>query len=210
MTTKTVNLYTFNELTPSAKEKAREWWRECEAQTFGSFGDLTEPAETVAKILGISFKTHSVRTMGGKDRYEPNIWWLLEARGQGASFEGTYSYAKGSAKTIASEFPTDTELNRIARELANLQKKYAYRLGCVITADRRSVHKYGMEVELENYGDGVKEDDAATLLELMRDFADWIFKGLQEEWEYRMSDDNVDDSIEANEYTFTSDGSRED
>ena len=54
MTTKTINLFTFDELSDKAKEHAREWWRECEAQDFGGHGELNEPIETAAKLLGIS------------------------------------------------------------------------------------------------------------------------------------------------------------
>lgn len=212
MTTKTVNLYQFNELTDAAKEKAREWWRECEAQDFGAHGELTESFETAGRLLGIEFKQHEVRLMGGGTRSEPNIWWSLHVQGSGASFAGRYSYAKGSVKAIRSEYPEDVELNRIAKELASLQKKYRYSLTAVISTDSRevAVHKYSMDVDLDNYGDGVKEEDAKALLELMRDFADWIYKGINEEYDYRMTEENVDDAIRANEYTFLGTGERED
>lgn len=43
---------------------------------------------------------------------------------------------------------------------------------------------------------------------LMRTFADWIYDGLRQEYDYRMSDESVDDSIRANEYEFTETGKR--
>ena len=45
----------------------------------------------------------------------------------------------------------------------------------------------------------VSVDEAVT--QLMRDFADWIYKQLETEYDYRMSDENVDESIR-NEYEF--------
>jgi hypothetical protein len=60
----------------------------------------------------------------------------------------------------------------------------------------------GRDVEIES------TEDEKELLKLMRDFADWIFHGLREEYEYQMSDESVDETLEANEYEFTADGKR--
>lgn len=206
MTTKTVNLYEFHELSDSARSKARDWWRECENQDFGAHGELNESAEDAAKLLGITFRRHDVGLMGGGQRSEPNIWWQLHVQGSGASFEGTYSYAKGCLKAVMNEWPTDTALHQIARDLVTLQKKYRYQARCTITSDSRSVHKYSMDVE----ADGLADDDATALLETMRDFADWIYKRIEAEYDYRMTDENVDDAIRTNGYTFTADGRRDD
>jgi hypothetical protein len=150
--------------------------------------------------------------MSGKTRYEPDIYWQLHSQGSGASFEGTYSYIKGSVKAIGHEFPTDIELNRIAGELSKLQKPFGYQLTAAITRSGREVHKYCMDVEAYNKnGDVVMDGSAGSdILDLMRDFADWIFDGINQEYEYRMSDECVDDAMQANEYTFTVDGKRED
>ena len=40
------------------------------------------------------------------------------------------------------------------------------------------------------------------LLDLMRDFARWIYKGLEEEYDYRLSDENIDERIGHGEYQF--------
>ena len=42
--------------------------------------------------------------------------------------------------------------------------------------------------------------------DLLRSFADWIYRQLKEEYEYRMSDENVDESIRINEYEFDENG----
>jgi hypothetical protein len=211
MITKTVNLYSFDELSPKAKERAREWWREIEAQYFGAHGELYEPAETVAKMLGIEFKTHAVKLMDGGTRHEPNIWWQLHVQGSGAAFEATYRYAKGSVKAVKGEFPKNTKLHRIAEELATLQKKYKYQLSAGIDTNSREVHSYAMSLGWTEAGNKeVSEEDQETLLGLMRDFADWIFDFINADYDYRMEDDNVDESIRINEYTFTANGKRED
>lgn len=211
MKTKTVNLYQFDELSDTAKEKARQWWRECESQEFGSFGELTESAETAAKLLGIEFGRHDIPLHGGGQRREPKVWWQLHVQGSGASFEGDYGYARGSAQNIRKEFPTDTTLHAIADGLQRIQKRYAYKIEARIQTNSREVHKYAMSVDavLPN-ANMLGENDENALLELMRDFADWIYKNISDEWDYRMADENVDDSMRANEYYFTEDGQRDD
>ncbi len=209
--TVTITLYEFDELSAKAKEKARDWWRECEAQTFGAHGDLYEPYETAARLLGIEFKQHGVPLMNGKTRNEPAIYWELHVQGSGASFAGTYYYAKGAARAIRAEFSADTPLLGIAQGLQDLQKKHGYALTATITQNGSYTHKYTMS--LEGYDASGNECDTATseaLLGLMREFADYIYKGIQDEYDYRMSDENVDDAITANEYTFRADGERSD
>lgn len=40
----------------------------------------------------------------------------------------------------------------------------------------------------------------------MRAFADWIYRQLETEYDYQNSDEQVDESIIANEYEFTEEG----
>ena len=211
MKTIEVNLYEFDELSDAAKEKARDWWRQCEAETFGHHGELFDDTERIAEILGITFERHNVPLMGGSKRSEPNIRWQLHVQGSGASFSGRYAYGKDSVKQIMQYAPNDRELHRIARELQQIQRHYSHKLTARITTDGREVHKYAMDLEaFKDNGDYANDADTQDLLELMRDFADWIYAMLQQEWEYRMSDENVDESIRINEYTFRENGKRSD
>lgn len=209
MTTKTINLYEFSELSDAAKKKAREWWRDCERSDFGAHGELTEPAETAGKLLGITFAT------GGGSRYEPKIYWDIGCtQGSGASFEGSYEYVKGAEKALRAEFGGDSgeTLARIARNLQALQRRYRYHLTAKITTSGNYTHEYAMDVEVcDASGNEIdSQDDAREVLELMRDFARWIHAGILVEYESRMTDEYVDDAITANEYTFTESGERED
>lgn len=42
----------------------------------------------------------------------------------------------------------------------------------------------------------------------MRDFADWIYERLSDEYDYQTSDSAVEETIRANEYEFDEDGER--
>ncbi len=206
MTQVTITLYHFDELSDKAKDKAREWWRELEAQDFGGFGELYESAEDAAKILGIEFRTHEVPLHGGGKRSEPNISWQLHTQGSGACFEGYYSYSREAVKRIKAEFPQAEVLHRIAAGLQTLQKSNRYQLTAQVSTHGSGVHSNTMDAEV--YRDGSQASDEVTeqVLGLMRDFADWIYEYIRHEYEYRMSDENVDDAIRVNEYTFRADG----
>ena len=44
------------------------------------------------------------------------------------------------------------------------------------------------------------------MIELLRDYMHWIYKRLNAESDYMMSDEAITETIEANEYEFTVDG----
>ena len=50
------------------------------------------------------------------------------SQGDGASFEGQYSHARGAARAIRAHAPKDEELHRIADELQAVQKRNFYQL----------------------------------------------------------------------------------
>ena len=200
-------VFKFEELSDTAKETARQWWRDCENNDFGASGFEFEPAETAAKILGIEFNSNTIKLMDGSARQEPDIRFSgFSSQGDGASFTGYYYYAKGCSKAIRAEFPTDKVLQAIADGLTALQRKHGYKLAAKITQSGHCVHQYTMYAEVENDERGVSNESADELQNLLRDFAGWIYKGLEAEYDWRMSDAQVDESIEANGYEFTENG----
>lgn len=212
MRTVEVKLYQFDELSDKAKEEAREWYRQGESEEFGGFGELYEPAETAAALLGIEFDYRTVELMKGT-RQEPAISWSgFSSQGDGASFVGRYAYKKGCSKSVRSEFGTDIALWAIADGLTAIQRKHGYKLSVRVIQSGRYFHKYTMDIELTAphylYSSDEFEDVEKALLELMRDFAQWIYDGLQAEYDYRMSDENVDEAIRGNEYDFRENGRR--
>lgn len=99
----TITTYSFDELSDKAKEKAREWFRS--GDDFSIYAeDVVADAKAIGKIMGIDIK----------DVYYSGFW----SQGDGASFTGRWAYKNGSVKVIKSYAPQDTELHRIAAELA--------------------------------------------------------------------------------------------
>ena len=208
--TKEYTVYKFEELSDRAKERARDWWRGCENSDFDT-EFMYDDFERVAEILGVSFKVRHIPLMNGKTRPEPTIWWSgFSSQGDGACFEGSYAYAKGSQKAIRDYAPKDERLHRIADDLAAAQRPYFFKLVATATHSGHYYHSGCMSVEVTHADDSYRGVEWEGIQQALRDFADWMYRQLEAEYEYRMSDENVDDSIEANEYTFDEDGNRED
>lgn len=214
---KEYTVYKFEELSDDAKERARDWWRTTENQDF-NVDYLYEDFQRMAGILGITIDTHPVKLMGGGTRYEPVIYWSgFSSQGDGACFEGSYAYKPGALKALKAEIggesKGDKELIRIATELQKIQRRYFYKINASMQHRGYYYHSGCMAVNVENWqGDyaTVADDDSDDIVQLMRDFADWIYRQLESEYYWRMEDENVDESIIANEYTFDEEGNRED
>jgi hypothetical protein len=223
-----VSIYQFDELSDSAKERARDWFRECNAHDTDWSDSTLEDAAKCGEILGIDFKHRQVRTVGGTTYTEPCILFSgFWSQGDGACFEGTYSYAKGCNRAIRRHAPTEwknrktgeveisemnTRLARIADGLVALQKKYGYRLTATVEHTGRYCHEYSTTIDVRqetSHGDDViLPEDEERMIELLRDFMRWIYKQLNDEWDYQNADEQVDDNIRANEYEFDEDGNR--
>lgn len=209
MRIKETKVYQFDELDDEAKEKARQWYREgCLDYDWWEY--VYEDAATIADLMGIELRTKPVKLMGGGTRYDPCIYFSgFSSQGDGACFEGTYSYAKGCVKAVKSHAPQDKELHRIVEELAAIQKRYGYQLFARITHAGWYCHSGTMDVDVDWERGEVKDDDYLEVKQLLRDFADWIYDQLRQEYEYRMSDEVVDEEIRLNEYEFDEHGNRE-
>ena len=149
--------------------------------------------------------------MGGGTGSEPRIFFSgFSSQGDGACFEGRYRYKKGALAKIHAEAPKDVELQRIAKGLQDVQRRHFYRLEALCEHRGHYCHSGCMAVEVRHEEDryrdiGDAEDDVTQLL---RDFADWIYKQLEAEHDYRTSDEQVIEAIEAIPYEFYENGSR--
>ena len=198
-------VFKFEELSDDAKEVARNWWREASA------GDewweyVYEDAARVGEILGINLLQKPVKLMNGTTRYDPSIWFTgFYHQGSGSAFDGTYRYAKGSVAAIKKHAPLDKDLHRIADDMATAQKFYFYRLRATIKSRRDNWVDIEVYDSNDIYGPiQAQVDDLLT--QALRDFNGWIFSQLEKEYEYQMSDEQVDESIMANEYEFDEEG----
>jgi hypothetical protein len=198
MRANTIYSYTFNELSDSAKDKARadyrhygldyEWW------------DYTiEEYKELGELLGIEID---------------NIYFSgFASQGDGACFTGTYSYRKGWKKALASE--TGGELYRklesIGLGLQAEQEKYFYGITAGINRTGRYCHENSVTVSVDpgEHVNGYWSDTSDmedNMADCLRDFMREIYSNLMSEYDYLTSDEAVDDAIIANEWEFTENG----
>ena len=204
-----ITVYTIDELSDAAKEAARAWYRES-CLDYEWYDFVYEDFQTICSILGVTLRTSPVRLYGGGTREKPHLWFRgFWSQGDGASFEGSYAHAKGAAKGIRTHAPKDTELHRIADELQALQRKNFWQVHASIRQQGRYCHEYTMAIEVERDSptwqpmtDGAEDG----VIEAMRDLPRWLYRQLRQEYEHLTSDAAIDETLAANEWSFTAAG----
>jgi len=186
-------VYQFNELSERAKDNARQWFRDVSAND-DWYDSTFEDVKECGKLIGITI-----------DKIYFRGFW---SQGDGACFEGSYSYAKAAPATIAAYTGGNETLVRIAKELLEVQRKAFYRLTATVKHSGRYYHEYCTDIDVYNNGeiaDNVTDEIISTLL---RDFMRWIYRELEKAYNDYMSNETVDDNIRCNEYTFDINGKR--
>jgi len=198
MRVKEIKLYKFDELSEEAKEKAIEklydinvddsYWYEC----------TIDDAKEIGKLMGIDIS---------------NIYFSgFSSQGDGACFEGKYTYRKNSVKELKAYAPQDEVLHTIVKDLYKIQKSAFYRLYARVKHRGHYSHEYCTEIDVyndENDEQETTKEQEDGLTEVLRDFMRWIYRTLQKEYEYQTSQESIIETIKANEYEFTEDGTLE-
>ena len=204
-------VYTIEELSEAARERARAWYREscldCEW-----YDVVYEDFQAICPILGVALRTGAVRLYGGETREKPHLYFRgFWSQCDGASFEGSYSHARGATRDIRAHAPSDAELHRIADALQAAQRRNFFQLHASIRQRGRDCHEYSMAIEVERDSptwqpmtDGAED----TVIEAMRDLARWLYRQLRQEYEHLTSDAAVDETLATNCWTFTASGER--
>ncbi|MCC4244656.1 antitoxin of toxin-antitoxin stability system [Stappia indica] len=204
-------VYRLDELSDAAKDKARAWYREG-GFDYDWYDAVYEDFQRIAEILGIRFKTSTVRLMGGRSRQEPRIWFRgFWSQGDGASWEGFYSYRKNASAEIRFYAPQDVKLHEIADALLAIQRRNFYQLRAEASHRGNYYHEYCMSISVERDSPTYQDmtvDAEEIVIEALRDLARWLYRQLEREYEYLSSDEAVDETIVANDYTFTAAGRR--
>jgi len=207
-------VFQYSELSPEAQSKARDWYRSCNDgdSDFAEF--VIEDSETCANLIGIEFDSRQVPLMNGKTRGKPCVWWSgFSSQGDGACFEGRWDASDVKPGKLKEHAPQDSELHRIAAEFERIAAEFPESSFTVKHSGHyqhsRCTYFDVVSGDYEEDGKGDKFNSAADdLIEVARDFMDWIFRQLETAYEYENSDECVTDNITANEYEFTEDRSR--
>jgi hypothetical protein len=195
MRTATVEVFQFAELAPRAKETARAWYRE--GALDHAWWDLTvEDAKTCFALIGFDIK--DIPFSG------------FSSQGDGASFNGTWTASDVKPGELKEHAPEDKELHRIAGGIETIAKQLPNAFFRVKNTGRYC-HEYATNFDFDFPDDAPIEEIRTAeeeLTTLARAAMKWTYRQLEKEYEYQSSDEQVDVSIEANEYEFTKDGKR--
>ena len=204
-------VYRLDELPEGARDRARAWYRE-DGFDYDWYDSVFEDFERIAEILGICLKTRPVRLMGGGTRREPQISFTgFWSQGDGASYQALYAFRKNATREIRGYAPKDTRLHAIADDLQAIQRRNFYQLRADVSHRGRYSHEYCMAISVERDSPTYQDmtgDAEETIIEALRDLARWLYRQLEREYDYLSSDEAVDETIAANEYTFTAAGRR--
>jgi len=190
-------VFTLSELSPKAKDRARAWFRS------GGLWDseaVIEDAKQCLRFAGLTVD---------------NVYFSgFSSQGDGACFEGSWYASAVSADGMKQHAPQDARLHQIAEEFARIAALFPHAYFSVKHSGHYSHHfctNFTISIVDENddeirtnEADAVKKD----LIEVARDAMQWIYRQLEKDYDWYNEDAQVDEMIEANEYTFTEDGER--
>lgn len=188
--TEKFEVYSFKDLKTNKELKEKVLQNLSDINTDYEWYDfIYDDAKTIGNYMGIEI---------GK------IWFSgFYSQGDGACFEGHYSFAKNSINNIKGYAPKDKELHRIVKELQELQKKHFYQLTATIKHRGHYYHSNCTDIQVYKDGNYFDSEELETLL---RDFMEWIYEQLENEYDYATSEEAILETIEANDYEFTGDG----
>ena len=206
----TTTVHELDELTPAARERARQWYRDNVLDDW--WDGVYEDFAIIAGILGLTLKEHTRRGPRGASTTDPAIWFSGFSQGDGASFEGTWCYSEGAQAALRGHAPQDEALHDIAQRLHDVQHANGCQLVARINTAGRHCHEYTMRFDVER-GDPAETDpteDAENLVvEAFRDLARWLYRHLKDDYEAHTADDAVDDAIRINDWMFGPSGTFE-
>lgn len=204
-------VYALDELPPPAQDKARAWYREI-GFDHDWYDAVYDDFQQIAAIFGLRFKTTPVRLYGGGTRQAPCIWFRgFWSQGDGAAYEAWYSYAARAPLLVRAHAPQDAELHRIADALQAVQRRNFYQLHAETRLRGHYCHARSMLIDVTRdspTGQEMTGEAELVVADALRDLADWLYRQLQQEYEYLTSDAAIDEVIHANDYSFTAEGRR--
>ena len=196
MKTITTIVYSIDELDDRAKEEAREWYREG-ALDWDWYTDTIECFTELAQAFGFTVDADEVVFSG------------FCSQGDGASFKGTYKYNPNMfADVFAKIAPDRADFREILFKLACMHSRCGNVTVNITRDNSHSCHEMTMRASADDCAEADIIDAEVNVLDVARDLARWLYRTLEREHDYLLSDECVDEAMRANEYTFTKDGER--
>ena len=190
----------YTELDEAGKARVREKNRRRYEPEYGWWEDTVEDMCGTVALLGITVARNDQKNDKSYKVYFSGFW----SQGDGACFVGRYAYKDDAVEKVKADRPTDETINDIAQELA------VFHITCRLNgrACERTVgiettgsHRHSGTMRLQGvpyFGyddDDITEEEQDALLQIMRSVADWMYRELEEEYEYLTSDEYLDELL---------------
>lgn len=197
--TETKEIFTFAELDESGKNEAIRKFYESDWPDLDS---VKEDLKSVAAILGLEFDSD-------RNGCDSVYWSGFSSQGDGASFAGQWSYAKGMTRAIRQYAPQDETLHSIADRIAGISRRFFYNISARVNQGGHYCHEMTMSLDLD-LPDSVSQinfsNTESDLLECFRDLARWFYRMLESEYDYKTSPEAFAELCDANAYEFDKNG----
>lgn len=162
-----------------------------------TFAELTPDAQAVAitevdSEYSSDFVIDDAKAIGLLFGLEINqlLYAGFWSQGDGASFTGKYRYTEGGLEAVKAYAPNDEELHEIIAQLPVIDDEVS------ITQHGMYFHENSMQMDTDN----------ELVVTALKSYAKWIYKRLEDEYEYSQSRESMVAVIEANGYEFYEDG----
>jgi len=209
MKTIQVNLYEFAEMEEKAQQKAIEAHRYINVD-YNWWDFIYDDFISICQTIGIEVKKDSIAFEG------------FYSQGDGSAFKARIdlprmmeTVANQNWKSYAPKLELDLALPEIDRRVYGLIKSGKLDIDPQI---KQPTSSYYVRVELNDtipnspYGYPQIENQLDMLViglcKIAKNLNRYLYKSLQNEYEYQTADEAVTEAIEANDYWFTSDGKR--
>jgi hypothetical protein len=139
----------------------------------------------------------------------------FSCQGDGAQFNGSYSYERGAAAKVKQKYPDWTEIHELAEHLQEASRKYFYAVSFDVRNDGRYSHEHCTAFTFEGYTErrGVfwlTIDQESEFIEPCRAFMRSIYKDLEKEYDGLTSEDAVKSTLLESEMEFDKLGKKPD
>jgi len=181
-TVTTVKIYAyFEELEEDRKKAAIEENKHINIED-GWYESSFEDAREVGSLMGLNVAEIYFRG--------------FSSQGDGACFNCTFSHIADIVESIKEYAPLDEQLHSIA---ARFSEQHAKALHTAHGLTKSRFTRCSMLTTIKHDKGVVKHDEWRELLE---DFASWIYKRLESEYDYLISDEAIKNTLIANEKEF--------
>ncbi|HDR9868493.1 TPA: hypothetical protein QDE31_37630 [Burkholderia cenocepacia] len=173
-----------------ARQRALDWMREAEAREYRP-DQTIDYCLTCLQFLGIDVDTDR--------KGRPNVEYSLGGNGDWLTFSGGWRVADMDIASLLDYAPEDEALRSVAAQFTAILLQWP-----TATAGIGAMRAHFV-IDMDD--DGASDDQLHDqLLAAVKATAAWMLAQMQDDYEFRMSDESCIDLIEANDYRFTEAG----